>query len=169
MLFPGYVPATYHKNNIVTLLVTSMLYYRNITCLLIIYRVNYCCGCVLRNGVVRRREKWSPGKWSRKMVPGKNGLRKNGPREKWSPGKMVSGKMVPGKIVPGKIVPGKNGPRKNVLQKLFSVKRMVGNLNDFFIFIDSFHCTHTKRCLTFTSRSCKCTKLSNSKRVQAGF
>ena len=34
MLLPGYGPATCHKNNIVTLLVTSMLYYRNITCLL---------------------------------------------------------------------------------------------------------------------------------------
>ena len=29
-----------------------------------------------------------------------------------------------------------NGPRKNVLKKLFSVKRMLGNLNDFLIFID---------------------------------
>ena len=38
----------------------------------------------------------------------------------------------------------KNGPRKNVLQKLFSVKRMLGNLNDFFIFIDWFHYTHKK-------------------------
>ena len=34
MLLPGYLPTTYHKNNIVTLLITSMLYYRNITCLL---------------------------------------------------------------------------------------------------------------------------------------
>ena len=34
MLLPGYLPATCHKNNAVTLLVTSMLYYRNITCLL---------------------------------------------------------------------------------------------------------------------------------------
>ena len=33
-LLPGYVPSTYHKNNIVTLFVTSILYYRNITCLL---------------------------------------------------------------------------------------------------------------------------------------
>ena len=38
----------------------------------------------------------------------------------------------------------KNGPRKNVLQKLFSVKRMLENLNDFFIFIDWFHYTHKK-------------------------
>ena len=49
------------------------------------------------------------------MVPRKHGPRKNGPR---------------------KIGPRKNGPRKNVLQKLFSVKRMLGNLNDFFIFIN---------------------------------
>ena len=34
MLLPGYVPATCHKNNIDTLLVTSVLYYRNITCFL---------------------------------------------------------------------------------------------------------------------------------------
>ena len=34
LLLVGYVPATCHKNNIVTLLVTSMLYYRNITFLL---------------------------------------------------------------------------------------------------------------------------------------
>ena len=33
----------------------------------------------------------------------------------------------------------KNGPRKNFLRKLFSVKRMLGNLNDFFIFINWFH------------------------------
>ena len=37
--------------------------------------------------------------------------------------------------------PRKNGPRKNVLQKLFSVKRMLGNSNDFFIFINWFHYT----------------------------
>ena len=34
--------------------------------------------------------------------------------------------------------------RKSVLQKLFSVKRMLGNLNDFFTFIDWFHYTHKK-------------------------
>ena len=44
--------------------------------------------------------------------------------------------MVLGKMVPGKNVPGKNDPRKNVLQKLFPIKRILGNLNDFFIFID---------------------------------
>ena len=49
----------------------------------------------------RYAEKWSPEKWS---------------PEKWSPRKMV---------------PRKNGPRKNGLQKLFSVKTMLGNLNDF--------------------------------------
>ena len=64
-----------------------------------------------------------------KMVPKKNGPRKNGPRT---------------------IGPRKNGPRKidlrkNVLQTLFSVKRMlIGNLNDFFIFINWFHYTHKK-------------------------
>ena len=59
----------------------------------------------------------------------------------------------------------KNGPRKNLLQKLFSVKKMLGNLKDFsFLSIDST--THTKICLTFTSRSYICTKLSNTKRVQ---
>ena len=45
--------------------------------------------------------------------------------------KSVRGKMVPGKMVPKKNGPQKNGPRKNFLQKLFSVKRMLGNLNDF--------------------------------------
>ena len=35
-------------------------------------------------------------------------------------------------------------PWKNDLQKLFSVKKMLGNLNDFFIFIDWFHYTHKK-------------------------
>ena len=40
--------------------------------------------------------------------------------------------------------PRKNGPRENnVLQKLFSVKRMLENLNDF-IFIDWFYYTHEK-------------------------
>ena len=34
MLLPGYIPATCHKNNIVKLLVTSVSYYRSITCLL---------------------------------------------------------------------------------------------------------------------------------------
>ena len=34
MLSPGYVPDTCQKNNIVTLLVISMLCYRNIKCLL---------------------------------------------------------------------------------------------------------------------------------------
>ena len=57
------------------------------------------------------------------MVPGKNGLRKIGPR---------------------KIGPRKIGPRKNVFQKSFSVKRMLGNLNEFFIFIDWFHYTRKK-------------------------
>ena len=58
------------------------------------------------------------------MVPGKNGLRKSSPQ---------------------KIGPRKIGPRKNFLQKLFSVKNMLGNLNDFFIFINSFHYTHIVR------------------------
>ena len=67
------------------------------------------------------------------MVPGK-----------LVPGKMLPGKMVPRKMIPGKILRGKNGPRKNLLQKSFSVKRMLGNLNDFFIFINWFHYTHKK-------------------------
>ena len=50
--------------------------------------------------------------------------------------------MVPDKNGPRKNDPRKIGLRKNVLQKLFSVKRMLGNLNDFFIFIDWFHYTH---------------------------
>ena len=77
---------------------------------------------------------------------------------------MVRGKIVPEKMVPGKMAPGKNGPRKigprkngtrkigprkndprkNFLQKFFSVKRMLGNLNEFFIFINWFHYTHKK-------------------------
>ena len=87
----------------------------------------------------------------------KNGTGKNGPWEKKSPEKWSSGKTVHGKNGPRKIGAWKNGPqkigpRKNVLQKLFPVKKIPRNLNDFFIFIDWFH-YHTKRCLTFTSRS----------------
>ena len=66
----------------------------------------------------------------RKNGPRKNGPRKNGPREKWSP-----------ENGPRKNGPRKIGPRKNVLQKLFSVKKMLGNLNDFFIFINWFDYT----------------------------
>ena len=64
----------------------------------------------------------------RKMVPGKNG-----------PRRIVSRKIGPWKNDPLKI-----GPRNNVLQKLFSVKRLLGNINDFFVFIDWFHYTHKK-------------------------
>ena len=35
-----------------------------------------------------------------------------------------------------------NGPRNNILQKLFSVIKILRNLNDFFIFIKWFHYTH---------------------------
>ena len=88
----------------------------------------------------------------RKMVPRRNGPRKNGPR------KISPKKIGPRKIGPRKNSPRKVGPRKNVLQKLFSVKRMLGNLNDFsFLSFDST--THTKRYSTFTSRSYMCTKL----------
>ena len=62
------------------------------------------------------------------MVSEKNGRQKNGAR----------------KIGPRKNGPRKIGPRKNLLQKLFSVKIMLGNLNDFFIFINWFHYTHKK-------------------------
>ena len=57
---------------------------------------------------------------------------------------VVRGKVVPEKNGPRKIGPRKIDPRENDLQKLFSVKRMLGNLNDFFIFIDWFHYTHKK-------------------------
>ena len=50
--------------------------------------------------------------------------------------------MVPEKWSPRKNGPWKIGPRKIVLQKLFPIKRMLGNLNDFFIFIDWLHYTH---------------------------
>ena len=78
-----------------------------------------------------------------KMVPGQNGSRKNDPRDKWSPEEWsrinVRRKIGHRKIGPRKNGPWKNSPRKiglrkNVLQKLFSVKRMLGNLNDFFYF-----------------------------------
>ena len=62
-------------------------------------------------------EKWSP----------KNGPRKNGPR----------------KIDPRKVGPRKSGPRKNVLQKLFSVKTMLGNFNDFHFY--QLIPTHTQK------------------------
>ena len=45
--------------------------------------------------------------------------------------KRVRGKMVREKMVPRKMVPKKIGPRKNGPQK-----RMLGNLNDFCIFIN---------------------------------
>ena len=57
---------------------------------------------------------------------------------------MVPGKMIPAENGPRKIGPRKNGPRKNILQKLFSVKTRLGNLNEFFIFINWFHYTHKK-------------------------
>ena len=57
------------------------------------------------------------------------------------------------KWVRGKKVPGKMAPWKNVLKKLFVVKRILGNLNDFFLFLSIDSSTHSKRCLTFTSRS----------------
>ena len=62
----------------------------------------------------------------RKKGPRKNGPQKNSPLGKKSP----------------KNGPRRNGPRKNFLKKFFPVKRMLGNLNDFFIFIDWFHFTH---------------------------
>ena len=70
------------------------------------------------------REKWSPENWS---------------PEKWSPENSFTRKKSPRKIGPQKIC-----PRINVLQKLSSVKRMLENLNHFFIFIDWFHYTHKK-------------------------
>ena len=78
--------------------------------------------------------------------------------------------MVPGKMVPGKTVPEKNGPRKmgrrkNVLQKLFSVKTMLGKCKRLFSFLSIDSTTQTKRCLTFTSRSYIYTKLQNTKGV----
>ena len=62
---------------------------------------------------------------------------------------MVPGKMILGTNGPRKIGPRKNGSRKigrrkNIRQKLFSVKTMLGNLNDFFLFINWFHYTHKK-------------------------
>ena len=42
------------------------------------------------------------------------------------------------------MIPGKKNPRKNVPQKLLSVKRMLENFNDCFIFIDWFHYTRKK-------------------------
>ena len=64
--------------------------------------------------------------------------------EKKSPKKWSTGKIIPGKMGAEQNGPRKIGPRKNVLQKLFSVKKMLGNLNDFFIFIDWLHYTHKK-------------------------
>ena len=56
-----------------------------------------------------------------KMVHWEKNLRTNGPLEKKSPRKKVSGKMFH----------GKNIHEKKTLEKLFSVKGMLGNLNDF--------------------------------------
>ena len=52
--------------------------------------------------------------------------------------------MVPGKNGPRTSGPRQIGPRKNFLQKFFSVKIMLGNLNDFFICINCFHYTPKK-------------------------
>ena len=94
---------------------------------------------------------------TRKKGPRKNGPRKMIPQEKnpWikNPRKMVSWKKGPRKNGPRKNGPQKNGPWKNVLQKFFYVKRMLGNLNDFFLLIN--YTTHTKIYLTFTSQSYK--------------
>ena len=43
-----------------------------------------------------------------------------------------------------KKVPRKNGLRKHVLKKLFFDKKILGNLNEFFIFINWFHYTNKK-------------------------
>ena len=66
-----------------------------------------------KTSVTRYAEKWSPETLS---------------PEEWSP-EIGLRKMVPGKIGPREI-----GPRKNVLLKLFSVKRMLENLDDFLNF-----------------------------------
>ena len=58
-------------------------------------------------------------------------------------GKTVSGKKIPGIKVSGKKSPERRSPEK-CPQKLSSVKRMLENLNDFFIFMDWFHQTHKK-------------------------
>ena len=58
--------------------------------------------------------------------------------EKWSPGKESLEKWSLGKKVPGKMLLGKYPP-KIILQK-----RVLGNLDDFFIFIHWFHFTHKK-------------------------
>ena len=87
--------------------------------------------------------------------------------EKQSPGKKFPGTVVAWKKVSGKKSPERSSkkwslekcsPKKwspekwplkewspeNYLKKWFSVKRMLGNLKDFFIFIDWFHYTHRK-------------------------
>ena len=75
-----------------------------------------------------------------------NGTRKNGRR-----------KMVPGKNSPRKI-----DPRKNVLQKLFSVKIMLGNLKDFFYFYRLIPLL-TQKDVWHSSHDPTCTKLLNTK------
>ena len=72
------------------------------------------CNCVLIDG-------W----YAEKRSP------KNGPLEKKSPEKWFPEKTIPWKMVPGKMS-----------SNLFFVKRLLGNLNDFFIFTDWFHYTH---------------------------
>ena len=67
------------------------------------------------------------------MVPGEKNPLNNGPRKKWSPGKMV----------PKNWSPNYSSPEKCPL-KLFCVKRMLGNLNDFFIYFDWFYYTQKK-------------------------
>ena len=64
-----------------------------------------------------------------------------------------SGKKVTGQTVSVKMIPRIKNPRRNVLKKLYSVNRMIGNLNDFLKCLSIDSTTHTKRCLTFTPRS----------------
>ena len=80
---------------------------------------------------------------------------------------MVLGKNPPRKNRPRRIGRWKNGSRKNVLQKLFSIKRMLGSLNDFFIFIDGFPFIHKKTFdvhLTILHAP-NCTPLKKSRKV----
>ena len=103
-------------------------------------RALWCCLCCT-HVIFNRVEpplKVIRGKNRRIMVPWKKGLRGKNP---WKEDPRKDGPRENGTRKNG---PRRNGPRKNLLKKLFSVKRMLGNSKDFFIFIDRFHYTHIK-------------------------
>ena len=99
--------------------------------------------------MLRYTEKRSTEKWSAwKKNPPKNGLLEKMSLEKWSPRKKSPEKWSPkngplDKKSPEKWCLGKWSLEK-IPSKIVCVKRMLGNLNRFFIFNNCCHYTHKK-------------------------